>query len=111
MADHGASPIYREAFDADLRVPLSNIHNTKIIKVRWIPRHCHKKEAKSPKDLHDIQGNNRLDVLAKLGTTLPLPIYTTDSPTGMCLQGTEAPTPAKKWIGPVRAYGVFPGVH
>ena len=52
-----------------------------------------------------------MDELAKLWTMLPLPIYTTEPPAGICVQGTKAPKPAKKWISSVRAYGVSPGVH
>ena len=64
-----------------------------------------------PQGLMDIRGITRVVELAKLGTTLPLPIYTTYSPVCMCLQGPKAPTPAKKWIGCMWAYGVSPGVH
>ena len=56
----------------------------------WILGH-HEKEANSLADLQDIGGNDWVDVLANLGTTLPLPIYTTYSPVGIYLQGTEAP--------------------
>ena len=52
-----------------------------------------------------------MDALAKVGTTLFLPMYTIDSPTDICLQATEAPTPANKWISSVRGPGVIQGVH
>ena len=51
VADHAVSPIYREASDADLCVPLSTFPNMQNIKVRYIPGQCHEKEAKSPEDL------------------------------------------------------------
>ena len=39
-----------------------------------------------------------------------LPRFTPTFPTPFPLGGTEAPTPAKKWIGALRPYATHPGV-
>ena len=79
--------------------------------MRSIPGHCQVSDARNAQQRVDILRHNEVDRLAKLATTLPLPLFTPTSPSSISLGGTEAPTPAKKWIAALCPYPTHPGVH
>ena len=49
--------------------------------------------------------------MAKLATALPLPLHTPATPPSIFVGGTQAPTPASKWIAAVRPYAKYEGRH
>ena len=79
MVDHGPVEPHRVASDIDLRSQVSATLREKNIRVRWIPRHRKTSSARDAQELDDIKRNNEVDLLAKLATSLPLPIH---NPTG-----------------------------
>ena len=98
VVDHGPQNPHREASDIDIREMAAHIIQRKSITVRWIPGHRQLSDARDEQQHTDTLRNNEVDRLAKLATTLPLPLFTPTSPSSISLGGTEAPTPAKKWI-------------
>ena len=78
---------------------------------RWVPGHREERQVRTPQEAQDIRGNNLSDSLASMGSELPLTPYTPDAPHGIGVGGTEAPTPAKKWITAMRPHATPEGVH
>ena len=111
MVDHGPVEPHREASDMDLRSRVSATLGEKNIRVRWIPRHRKTSSARDAQELDDIQRNNEVDLLAKLATSLPLPIHNPTGPSSISVGGTVAPNPASKWIAATRPYQVYRGLH
>ena len=95
----------------DLRCQVATLLRGKQITVRWIPGHRTASAARDAQELDDIHRNNEVDRLAKLATTLPLPLHTPQTPPSISVGGTQAPTPASKWIAAVRPYAKYEGVH
>ena len=89
----------------------AHIIQRKSIAVRWIPGHRQLSDARDAEQHTDILRNNEVDRLAKLATTLGLPIFTPTSPSSICLGGTEATTLAKNRIAALLPYPTYPGVH
>ena len=111
VVDHGPSEPHREASDMDLRCQAAALLRGKQITVRWIPGHRTTSAARDAQELDDIHRNNEVDRLAKLATTLPLPLHTPETPPSISVGGTEAPTPASKWIAAIRPYTGYEGLH
>ena len=95
----------------DLRSRVSATLGEKNIRVRWIPVHRKTSSARDARELDNIQRSNEVDRLAKLATSLPLPIHNPTGPSSISLRGTEAPTAASKWIAATRPYQVYRGLH
>ena len=76
--------------------------------MRWTPRHRQLSDTRNVQQRADNMRHNEVDRLAKLATTLPLLLYTPTSPSSISMGGTEAPTPAKKWIAALRPYPTHP---
>ena len=93
-----------EASDIDLPEMAAQVIQRKSITVRWIPGHHQLFDASIAQHRIDILRNIEVDRLAKLATTLPFQLYTPTFPSSISLGGTEAPTPAKKWITALRPY-------
>ena len=108
VVDHGPSEPHREASDMDQAAALLR---DKHITVRWIPGHRTASAARDAQELDDIHCNNEVDRLAQLATTHPLPLHTPETPPSISVGGTEAPTPASKWIAAVRPYTKYEGLH
>ena len=89
----------------DLRSRVSATLREKNIRVRKTS------SARDAEELDDIQRNNEVDHLAKLATSLPLPIHNPTGPSSISVGGTEAPTPASKWIVATRPYQIYRGLH
>ena len=94
----------------DLRCQAAALLRDKQIMVSWIPWHRTAFAARDAQEL-DIHRNNEVDRLAKLATTLPLPLHTREIPPSISVGGTEAPTLASKWIAAVRPYTKYEGLH
>ena len=109
--DYSPQNPHREASDIDLREMAAQVVQRKSITVRWIPGHRQLSDARHAQQDTDIIRNNEVDRLAKLATTLPLPLYTPTFPSSISLGGTEAPTPSNKWIAALCPYPTHPGVH
>ena len=104
-------PPHREVSDIDLREMAARVIHQKPIAVRWIPGHRQLSDARDAHQHTNIMRNNEVDRLAKLATTLPLPIFTPTSPASISVGGTKAPTPAKKWIAALPPYPTHLGAH
>ena len=76
-----------------------------------VPGHREERQARTIQEARDMRGNNLSDSLASMGSGLPLTPYTPDAPRGIGVGGTEAPTPAKKWITTMRPHATPEGVH
>ena len=111
VVDHGPVEPHREASDMDLRWRVSATLRGKNIRVRWIPRHRKISSARDAQESDDIKHNNEVDRLAKLVTSLPLPHHNPTGPSSISVGGTEAPTPASKWIAATRPYQTYRGLH
>ena len=108
IMDHGPQPPHRQASDIDLRKMAAYVIHQKSIAVRWIPGHRQLSDTRDAQQRVDILRNNEVDRLAKLATTLPLPLNAPTSPSSISLGGTKAPTLAKKWIAALRPYPTHP---
>ena len=95
----------------DVRQPLARELHNKSLVPRWVPGHREERQARTTQEAKDIQGNNSSDLLASMGRELPLTPYTLDAPHGIGVGGTEAPTPAKKWITAMRPHATPEGVQ
>ena len=95
----------------DLRWRVSATLHGKNIRVRLIPGHRKTSSARDAQELDDIKRNNEVDRLAKLATSLPLPLHNPTGPSSISVGGTEAPTPASKWIAAPRPYQTSRGLH
>ena len=95
----------------DLRCQAAALFRDKQITVRWFPGHRIASAARDAKELDDIHRNSEVDRPAKLATTLPLPLQTPKTPHSISVGGSEAPTPASKWIVAVRPYTKYEGPH
>ena len=91
----------------DLCYQVAALLRDKKITVTWIPGHRTASAAQDAQDLDDIHRNYEVDLLAKLVTTPPLPLHNPETPPGISVGGTEAPTPASKWIVAIRPYTKF----
>ena len=111
VVDHGPFEPHREASDMDVRCQAATLLQDKHITVRWIPGHRTAFADRDARELDDIHRNNEVDWLAKLATPLPLPLHTLETPASISVGGTEAPTPASKWIAAVRPYTKYEGLH
>ena len=110
-ADCATAAPYHEVCDVDVRQPLAQELHSKSLTPRWVPGHREERQARTPQEAQDIRGNNLSDSLASMGSELPLTPYTLDAPHGIGVGGTEAPTPAKKWITGMRPHATPEGVH
>ena len=102
---------YHEVFDVDVRGPLAQELHDKSLMPRWVPGQREESQARTSQEARDIRGNNLSDSLASMGSELPLTPYKPDVPHGIGVGGTEAPTPAKKWITATRPHATPEGVH
>ena len=111
VVDHGHVEPHREASDMDLRWRVSTTVRGKNIRVRWTPAYRKTSSPRDAREWDDIKRNNEVDRVAKLATSLPLPVHNPTSPSSISLGGTEAPTPASKWIAATRPYETYRGLH
>ena len=79
VVDHGPCEPYREASHMDLRCQVAALLRGKQITVSWIPAHQTASAAHDAQELDDMHRNNEVDRLAKLATTLPLPLHTPET--------------------------------
>ena len=110
-ADCATTAPYHEVCDVDIRQPLAQSLHDKSLMPKWVPGHREERQARTIQEARDIRGNNLSDSLASMGSELPLTPYTPDAPHGIGVGGTEAPTPAKKWITAMRPHATPEGVH
>ena len=89
----------------------AHIIQRKSIAVCWIAGYCQLSDARDAQQHTDILRNHEVERLAKLATTLPLPLFTPTPPSPISLRGTQAPTPSKKWMAALRPYLTHCGVH
>ena len=101
VVDHGPEEPHHEASDMDLRHIVARAIQSKII---GIPGHRKASSERDAEELDDFRRNNEVDHLAKLATSLPLSLHNSTCPSSISIGGTEAPTPASKWIAATRLY-------
>ena len=87
VVDHGPVEPHREASDMDLRWRVSATLRGKNIRVRWILGHRKTSSARDAQELDDIKHNNEVDRLAKLATSLPLPLHNPTGPSSISVGG------------------------
>ena len=105
----GAHRPHREAADMDYRERLANTYQSKTLALQWIPSHRTIIAKCTQAEREEIRRNDEVDELAKMATSLPLPPASPATKASIILRGTEAPTPAKKWLLNYRRYGVWKG--
>ena len=111
VVDHGPEEPHRDASDMKLRHIVATAIQSKSIRVRLIPGLREASSARGAQELDDIRQNNEVDCLAKLATSLPLPLNHPTCPSSISVGGTEAPTPGSKLVAAARPCQTYQGLH
>ena len=112
VVDHALHPPHRECSDMDLRLTILEETHDKPLRSRWVPSQRDIAKAKTKEGRIEIKRNDEVGRLAKMATGLPLPEYTPTHPGDIAVNGSPAPTPAKRWvIEKKRHCDLFPSTH
>ena len=95
----------------DLRRTIQKETQNKPLRSRWVPSHRDIAKAKTKEERTEVKRNNEVDRLAKMATGLPVREYTPTHPGDIAVDGSPAPTPAKKWVIERRQYDLFSGTY
>ena len=111
LVDHGPEEPHGEASDMDMHRIVATAVQSNNILACYILGHREASLARDAQELDDITRVSEVDRLAKLATSLPLPLHNPTCPSSILVGGTEAPAPASTWIAPTSPYQTYHGAH